>query len=55
MISKGSGDFELVHSNLFPGLPHISMYGNGHPFASIYFGNAAEAAEERKVTLIAPF
>ena len=47
-ISKGSGDFELVHTRLVPGLPHISMYADHHPFASLYFGTEQEAAEESK-------
>jgi hypothetical protein len=48
-IVKGSGDFELTHPNVVPGLPHVSMYGdNGHPFASVYFGTKEEAAEEAK-------
>src|SRR5579862_8247383 len=47
-ISKGRGDFELIHPYLVPGLPHVSMYADGHPFASIYFGTMAEALEESK-------
>ncbi len=50
-ISKGQGDFELIHPYLkkaLPGLPHVSMYADGHPFASLYFGNQAEALEESK-------
>ncbi|HET7624424.1 MAG TPA: serine/threonine-protein kinase [Verrucomicrobiae bacterium] len=47
-ISKGRGKFELLSSHLVPGLPHVSMYDeSGEPFASIYFGNKEEAAEER--------
>jgi len=45
-ISKGGGDFELVHPHLVPGLPHVSMYAGGHPFASLYFGTKAEELEE---------
>jgi hypothetical protein len=51
-ISKGRGDFELTHSHLFPGLPHVAMYADGHNFADQYFGNPAEAAEERKAAWI---
>src|SRR5439155_532325 len=50
-ISKGDGDFELVHTHLVPGLPHVSMYADNHPFAGVYFGNKAEAAEESKLDL----
>jgi tetratricopeptide (TPR) repeat protein len=51
-ISNGSGEFELIHPHLVPGLPHVSMYADGHPFASYYFGNADEALEEGKATWI---
>jgi hypothetical protein len=51
-ISKGRGDFELIRSRLVPGLPHVAMYADGKSFASLYFGNSAEAAEERKATWI---
>ena len=37
-ISKGRGDFTLVYLPTVPGLPHVSMYANGHPFAGLYFG-----------------
>jgi serine/threonine protein kinase/tetratricopeptide (TPR) repeat protein len=51
-ISKGSGDFELKHPHLVPGLPHVNMYSpDGQPFAEIYFGTKAEAAEESKLDL----
>jgi serine/threonine protein kinase len=50
-ISKGQGDFELSRSNLMPGLPHISMYANGHAFAGVYFGTKAEALAESKLDL----
>jgi tRNA A-37 threonylcarbamoyl transferase component Bud32/signal peptidase I len=50
-ISKGRGDFELIHSNLFPGLPHLAMYAGGKNFADLYFGTQAEAAEEGKLNL----
>ena len=51
-ISKGRGDFELVHTHLVPGLSHVSMYAiNGHGFAGVYFGNKDEAAEESKLDL----
>lgn len=48
-ISQGRGDFELIDPHPVPGLPHVSMYGaDGHCFASLYFGNKAEASEESK-------
>jgi tRNA A-37 threonylcarbamoyl transferase component Bud32 len=47
-ISKGAGDFELVHSDPVSGLPHVSMYADGHPFAALYFGTKAEALDENK-------
>jgi serine/threonine protein kinase len=50
-ISKGSGDFELVYMHPVPGLPHVSMYAHGHPFAGIYFGTTDEAGEEGKLDL----
>ena len=51
-ISKGRGDFELVHSHLFPGLPHVSMYADSRSFAALYFGTKAEALEESKASWI---
>ncbi|MFZ0828284.1 MAG: DUF4019 domain-containing protein [Verrucomicrobiia bacterium] len=51
-ISKGRGDFELVHSHLVPGLPHVAMYADGKVFANLYFGTQAEALEESKATWI---
>jgi len=50
-ISKGRGDFELSRSPLAPGLPHVSMYNNHHPFAGVYFGTQDEAAQARKLDL----
>ncbi len=52
-ISKGDGDFILVHPHPVPGLPHVNMYpsGGGRPFAEIYFGTKAEAGEEGKLDL----
>jgi tRNA A-37 threonylcarbamoyl transferase component Bud32 len=47
-ITKGRGDFELTHPHLVAGLPHVSMYADGHPFAAFYFGTKAEALEESK-------
>jgi len=44
-ISKGHGDFELTHSHLFPGLPHVAMYADGHNFADQYFGIQSEATQ----------
>jgi tetratricopeptide (TPR) repeat protein/predicted Ser/Thr protein kinase len=52
-ISKGRGDFELIHAHLAPGLPHISMYADGKSFAALYFGTRAEAFEESKAGWIA--
>jgi len=52
-ISKGRGDFELVHSHLVSGLPHVAMYADGKVFANLYFGTQAEALEESKATWIA--
>ncbi len=59
-VSKGRGDFELIHSAMppsdsfwHPGLPHIDMYGtDSHAFASLYFGTQAEALEESKASWI---
>jgi serine/threonine protein kinase/tetratricopeptide (TPR) repeat protein len=51
-ISKGRGDFELIHSHLVPGLPHVSMYADGEPIAALYFGTKAEALEESKAKWI---
>jgi len=58
-IAKGRGDFELVHSVIpasdafwHPGLPHVSMYADGKPFAALYFGTKAEAAQEREASWI---
>jgi serine/threonine protein kinase len=50
-ITKGRGNFDLIHSNLVPGLPHVSMFADGKSFAALYFGNSDEAAEERKEPL----
>jgi hypothetical protein len=47
-ILKGTGDFALVYLPPISGLPHVSMYANGHPFASLYFGTREEAQEESK-------
>ncbi|HTY88197.1 MAG TPA: protein kinase [Candidatus Acidoferrum sp.] len=52
-ISKGRGDFKLTHRYLVPGLPHVSMYADGRPFASLYFGTKAESLEESKAAWIA--
>ena len=51
-ISKGPGDFELIHSHLVSGLPHVSMYADGEPIAALYFGTKAEALEESKAKWI---
>jgi tRNA A-37 threonylcarbamoyl transferase component Bud32 len=50
-IAKGQGDFQLSRYHLEPGLPHVSMYANGHSFAGIYFGTKAEAAQESRLDL----
>ncbi len=52
-VSNGRGDFELVHSHPVPGLPHVNLYpvDGGGPFAELYFGTKAEAAEESKLRL----
>ena len=42
----------LRRSHLVPGLPHVSMYAGGHPFASVYFGTKAEAQQESKAKWI---
>ncbi len=52
-ISKGDGDFELMHFHLASGLPHVSMYADGHVFASLYFGTKAEAQAESEAKWIA--
>jgi serine/threonine protein kinase len=51
-ISKGRGDFELIHSHLVPGRPHVEMNANGENFANLYFGTQAEALEENKASWI---
>jgi hypothetical protein len=43
----------LTDTHLIPGLPHVSMYADGHPFASVYFGTKEEAAEEARAKWIA--
>ena len=45
-ITKGEGDFLLTDLHIVPGLPHVSMYADGYPFASVYFGTKEEADEE---------
>ncbi|MGD0744079.1 MAG: protein kinase [Verrucomicrobiota bacterium] len=51
-ISKGRDYFELTDSHVVPGLPHISMYADGKPFAALYFGTKAEALKESKLDLV---
>ncbi|MGO8764013.1 MAG: protein kinase domain-containing protein [Limisphaerales bacterium] len=51
-ITNGWGNFELIDTHLAPGLPHVSMYADGHPFASLYFGTKAEAFQEHQATWI---
>jgi predicted Ser/Thr protein kinase len=54
-ISKGRGEFELVHTHLHPGLPHVNMYGpDREPFAELYFGTGEEASQESNLDLAAP-
>ena len=54
-ISKGQGDFTLVHSEGLPGLPHVEMSSpQGQAFAELYFGTQAEALEEGKLRLALP-
>jgi serine/threonine protein kinase len=48
-ISKGRGDFALMHSHVVPGLPHVAMYADGESFADLYFGTKAEAAAESRL------
>jgi hypothetical protein len=50
-IRRGSGSFELVHARPHPGMPHVSMYSGGKPFAELYFGNNEEATAEAKLLL----
>jgi hypothetical protein len=52
-IAKGRGDFELLDAHLVPGWPHVNMYpvAGGEPFAELYFGTKAEAAEEGQLGL----
>jgi len=47
-ISEGRGSFELVHPHIVPGLPHLSMFADGKPFAALYFATQTEALEESK-------
>jgi serine/threonine protein kinase len=51
-ISEGRGSFELVHPHIVPGLPHLSMFADGKPFAALYFGTQAEALEESNASWI---
>ena len=51
-IAKGAGDFELVHAHPVPGLPHVSMYADGHSFAALYFGTKEKALEESQASWI---
>jgi len=51
-ISRGRGNFELTHTNLAPGLPHVWMYTDGETLANLYFGTKAEALEENKANWI---
>ncbi len=51
-ITRGKGDFELIHPRLYSGLPHVSMYGtDGHAFAGVYFGTKDEYLRERQLDL----
>jgi tRNA A-37 threonylcarbamoyl transferase component Bud32/type II secretory pathway pseudopilin PulG len=51
-IVKGDGDFQLKDTHVIPGLPHVSMYADGHSFAAIYFGTEDEADKESQATWI---
>jgi predicted Ser/Thr protein kinase len=54
-ISKGQGDFTLVHNEAVAGLPHLELLSRqGHPIAELYFGTKAEALEESKLRLAQP-
>jgi serine/threonine protein kinase len=50
-IVNGEGDFELIHSHVEPGMPHVNMYYSGRPFAELYFGTKEEAAREANLDL----
>jgi predicted Ser/Thr protein kinase len=51
-ISQGRGEFQLTHSHLVPGLPHVSIYANGRSVAALYFGTPTEALEESRAVWI---
>ena len=48
-INQGRGEFSFNMTRATPGLPHISMYADGHSFAALYFGKASEVAQEKKM------
>ncbi|HKI69142.1 MAG TPA: hypothetical protein VKA67_06105, partial [Verrucomicrobiae bacterium] len=50
-ITKGQGDFDLVHDHPVSGMPHVSMYADGHSFAGVCFGTKQEAADSYKHNL----
>ena len=50
-VVRGNGDFELTHSDPVPGMPHVSMYAEGHSFAGVYFGTKAEVYDSFKMDL----
>lgn len=55
-ITKGSGQFTLVHPAPYHGLPHLSLYTieDGRPtrdFGCVYFGTPEEAAASQKLPL----
>jgi Tfp pilus assembly protein PilE len=50
-IVNGEGDFELIHSHVEPGMPHVNMYYGGRPFAELYFGTKEEADREANMDL----
>jgi hypothetical protein len=51
-ISKGKGDFTLIHSATVRGLPHLEMLSaKGQVLAELYFGTQAEALEEGRLQL----
>lgn len=54
-ISKGQGDFTLVHTEAVSGLPHVEILSpQGQSIAELYFGTKAEALEESELRLAHP-
>jgi serine/threonine protein kinase len=48
-INGGSGEFTLTTTRNSSGFPHISMYADGRPFATLYFGRTDEVAQEKQL------